>query len=426
MNIGFNVGAEMLIRNHKKGVPMLTSELYHNFDAKQYVPLEGTKYKEGTTIFKIAPKAELLICSNCGSKNVNKRGGIERKIRTLPIGLRPVFFSIYVPRVLCLDCGVKRQINLKIADAKRSYTRALERLVLSLRNMMTLTDISKLLKISWDCVKEIIKRDLAKRFSKPKLRDIKYLAIDEISIAKGHKYLTVVMDLQAGNIVYVGQGKDAEALDPFWKRLRRSKAKIKAISTDLGAAYIKAVKKHYPNVKLITDHFHVVKLMNDMLSNLRRDLFNKAKTQHEKKVLKGVRWLLLKRAENLNPSNKEEQRLKAALNLNTPLFQGYYLKEYLRQIWKQKNKQDAAHVLQDWIDTSVSSGIRLLVKMGKTLAKHKNGILDWYDHPISSGPLEGLNNKIKTLKRIAYGFRDMAFFTLRILAIHEAKDAFTG
>lgn len=104
----------------------------------------------------------------------------------------------------------------------------------------------------------------------------------------------------------------------------------------------------------------------------------------------------------------------------------YYLKEDLRQIWFQNSKAKAERVLTDWIKRAESSGIKMLMKFAKTIAAHRSGILAYYDYRISSGPLEGTNNKIKTMKRMAYGFRDMEFFKLKIMAIHEAKYALVG
>jgi transposase len=292
--------------------------------------------------------------------------------------------------------------------------------------MMTIKDVAIHLKVGWDCVKDIVKRNLHKLFSKPKLSHLRRLAIDEISVAKGHKYLTVVLDLESGQVVFVGDGKGGEALKPFWDQLKKSKAKISAISTDMSPAYVASVMENWHSASLVFDHFHVVKLMNEQLSELRRKLYREATDCQEKKVLKGSRWLLLKAPENLNEQRNERQRLQEALAVNEPLSKAYYLKEDLRQIWSQTDKVSAASVLDGWVKTALSSGIGPLIKMGRTLAKYRFGILNWYDHPISSGPLEGTNNKIKTLKRQAYGFRDLAFFKLRILGIHQAKYALTG
>ena len=139
-----------------------------------------------------------------------------------------------------------------------------------------------------------------------------------------------------------------------------------------------------------------------------------------------MRWLLLKRPENLNPARKEPQRLQEALRLNQPLAIAYYLKEDLNQIWEQEDQEAAQALLMEWITYAEATGIGMLKKFAKTLRAHAWQILAWYDHPISTGPLEGTNNKIKTMKRQAYGFRDQEFFRLKILGIHRSKYALVG
>ena len=146
----------------------------------------------------------------------------------------------------------------------------------------------------------------------------------------------------------------------------------------------------------------------------------------EKDALKGVRWMLLKRPENLDESRREPKRLAEALRLNEPIATAYYLKEELNEIWEQEDEATAQALLMDWIMYAESTGIRMLQQFAKTLRLHALRILAYYDYPISTGPLEGTNNKIKTMKRQAYGFRDTEFFKLRILAIHESRYALVG
>jgi transposase len=349
-----------------------------------------------------------------------------RKLRSLPVGRKPIWLTVEVPRVCCALCGCVRRIHLGIAEPKRSYTRAFARYVLELTKVMTLKDVALFLGIGWDCVKDILKRNLIRRFSRPALKQVRYLAIDEISVRKGHKYLTLVMDLDSGAVLFVGEGKGAEALEPFWAMLHRSRAKVQAVATDMSTAYIGAVLENLPGVPLVFDHFHVVKLMNDALTQIRRGLHHELKDVLGKKVLKGTRWILLKNPENLSAERDEAARLQEALKLNEPLATAYYMKEDLRQFWNQPDKETARTVIQDWVERARSSGIGHLIRMGNTVAGVTFGILNWYDHPISSGRMEGTNNKIKVLKRMAYGFRDLEFFKLRILAIHEAKYALTG
>jgi len=200
---------------------------------------------------------------------------------------------------------------------------------------------------------------------------------------------------------------------------------MEAVATDMSAAYLSAVRSNLPNATLVLDHFHVVKSFQEKLSDLRCDLYLKA-LEHEKKVLKGTRWLLLKNPTNLDETKNEKARLDEALALNKPLAIAYYLKEDLRTLWSQKNKEAADEAISAWKEKADASKIPQLVSFAKTLDKHRKEILAYYDFPISTGPLEGMNNKIKTMKRQAYGFRDLPFFKLRILAIHEAKQVLVG
>ena len=170
----------------------------------------------------------------------------------------------------------------------------------------------------------------------------------------------------------------------------------------------------------------MIKLFNEKLSDLRRALYREATDVQHKAVLKGTRWLLLKNPENLDAEKDEKKRLKEALKLNEPLATAYYLKEDLRRFWEQPGKRFATTFLDGWIRRAEASGIRILQQMARTLAAHRSGLLAYDDVMISSGPLEGTNNKIQTRKRQAYGFRDREFFKLRILAIHETRYELVG
>jgi len=291
---------------------------------------------------------------------------------------------------------------------------------------MTIQDVAKHLAVSWKTIKEIVKRDLALRFKAPKLSDLKRIAIDEICIGKGHRYLTIVMDLATGAVVFVGDGKRSDALLPFWKRVKRARASIQAVAIDMSPAYIKAVSENLPKARIVFDRFHIMKLMNEKLSGLRRVLHNELTGPLQKKALKGTRWLLLKNPENLDSARNEHERLAEALRLNKPLATAYYLKDELRLFWQQADKASAAAFLADWIARAEISGVRMLIQFARTLRRHRWGLLSYYDYPISTGPLEGTNNKIKTMQRQAYGYRDREFFILKIYALHQAKYALVG
>jgi transposase len=403
---------------------MSTSLLYHRFGIVGYRYVRQF-FEVGMTTFCIEQPRERLRCSACGCDDVWAQGGVDRTFRALPIGHQPTFIEFKVPRVLCFGCGKVRQVKIAFADPKKHYTRSFERYALELSQRMTIKDVADHLAISWDVIKDIQSNNLQRRFGKPKLHKLKEIGIDEINIGKGHRYLTIVLDLRTGAVVFVGDGKGVDALKPFWKRLRRAHAKIEAVATDMSAAYIRAVRDNIKRAVHVFDHFHVIKLYNDKLSAFRRQLFHELTAQGQN-LLKGIRWLLLKNQENLDPKKKEPQRLERALRLNEPLAIAYYMKEDLRQIWTQPNKFLARLFLEDWLACARGSGIRMLEQFADTLQEHQEGILNYYDYRISTGPLEGTNNKIKTMQRQAYGYRDLAFLKLKILGLHETKYALVG
>lgn len=404
---------------------MSTSFLYHGFGLSGYQYVR-TCFEKGTIIFKVKQNKADICCSNCKSKRFVYRGKKLRRFRATPIGSKQVFIELEVPRIMCFACKTIRQVKISFAERQRTYTKSFERYVLELSRHMTIFDIAKHLKTSWGMIKDILKRNLSKRFSKPSLKGIDKIAIDEISIGKGHKYLTVVLNLSTGAIIFVGEGKGAQSLEPFFRRIRRFKSKIKAVAIDMSPAYIAAVIENLPQSAIVFDPFHVVKYFNDKLSDFRRALYHQLDTAYEKQILKGTRWLILKNPENLNIEKDENNRLEQALELNQPLSTVYYMKEELRQFWKQPDKSTAEKYIRQWIKTAASSKIAMLQKFSKTVAGHMFGIINFYEHPISTGPLEGTNNKIKTLQRQAYGFRDHEFFKLKIYALHETKYALLG
>ena len=404
---------------------MNTSLLYHVFGLYTQEVVR-TEYKEGKICVKVKTKKDKLRCSACGSYQVIKSGKKERVFRALPIGRKPVFILAEIHRLKCKRCGLIRQERITFAEERKSYTRSFKRYLLELSKIGTIKDIAMHLGVSWDLVKEVQKEELRKHYSSPNIKEVKHIAIDEFSVKKGHKYMTVVMDIDTGHIIFVGEGKGAESLTQFWKRIKRNKVNIRAVAIDMSPAYIAAVTENLPQAQIVFDHFHIVKLLNDQLSKLRRELYNHETELNKKRLLKGTRWLLLKNSDNLSDENNEKKRLQEALAINKPLATAYYLKEELGLLWKQSSKKNAEIFLKKWVDKAKASKLPRLIKFANTLMAHRSGIFAWYDYPISTGPLEGINNKIKTMKRQAYGFRDLEFFKLKIYTLHEKKYALTG
>ncbi|MEI6297720.1 MAG: ISL3 family transposase [bacterium] len=264
---------------------MSTSLLYHAFGLQKQEYLKS-EYTSGKLILSTQTKPEELRCSQCNSYKIKKRGFKTRRFKTIPIGSKRVILNAKIQRVECLECGSIMQEKIRYADEQKTYTKQLDRYANELCEVMTIQDVSKKLGMSWDTVKAIRQEHLTKKYAKIDLKDLRIVAIDEIAIQKGHKYITLVMDLGSGAVVFVGDGKGAESLDPFWKSLKRSGATVEAVSIDMSPAYIGAVTQNLPSAKIVFDHFHIVKLMNDSISEIRREVYREETDIKKKKFLK--------------------------------------------------------------------------------------------------------------------------------------------
>ena len=402
---------------------MSISLLYHAFGARTYRYLK-TEYRDGAIYFHLIKRHHE--CADCGHHAVGLDLARSYPLLTIPIGGKPVFLVVNLYTLICMNCGSRLQESRDIADPRKSYTRAFARLVLDLSKKMTMLDIARHLQVGWDLVKGIIKESLERRAKRRKWKHVRRIAIDEIAIRKGHNYMTVVVDLDTGQALYTAEGRDHTCLRDFFRKLRRSKAKLEAIAVDMSSAYLKAIKLYAPkDVAIVHDRYHVVAKMNEVVDKVRRDEQNRLEDEG-KKVLKGSRYILLYGKEKLNKQPEKRARLDTLLEANELLHKVYLLKEDLRMFWAQGTKEEARKFIHTWCVEARSLSNRHVTTMASTIEKRLEYILAWYDHPITTGPLEGLNNKIKVLKRTAYGYRDQDFFGLRILFLHESEFKLAG
>ena len=290
--------------------------------------------------------------------------------------------------------------------------------------MMTILDVAELTGLSWDTIKGLVKKRLAKDYAHIRLKDLRRLAIDEIYLGRKQKYLTLVVDQESGRIIWVGRGKAGEALNGFWRRLKASGARIEAVAMDMSQAYASAVARHLPEALIVFDRFHGMKLMNEKLDDLRRELVRQAESEDAKVAIKGTRWLLLYRRENL-PQSKARQ-LQEALERNGPLATAYLLKEELALAWEAESWEAMADYFCAWCEKAIASGIDQLVSVAQSLTDHAEGLLTYSTTGMTSGRMEGINRKIKTMLRQFYGLRDNDFLRLKLYALHESKHKLVG
>jgi len=202
-------------------------------------------------------------------------------------------------------------------------------------------DVARYLGMSWDMVKEIHLGELKRKYKKRQLKQLRYLGVDEIAVRRGHRYLTVVVGLQTGQVVWVGEGRQSSSLEGFMRTLKRRRVGLKAIAMDMWPAYIKAVSKYYPEQLLVFDRYHLIQDCNRMLDELRRVEAIKVSLRGHKEVYTGARYLLLRGREKIDNLPEAKQKLDRLLALNESLNTAYILKEKLRALWECGSREEA-------------------------------------------------------------------------------------
>ena len=410
--------------NQTKGEPaMSTSLLYHVFGLKG-VKYISTENKKGLTFFRAEVTSVIEKCPVCGSwQTVRKKGFKERVLRLVPIGGRPTFLCLGIWRIQCERCGALRWPQLPFVKGKARHTRRFAQFALDLVHWTTVLGVARVLGVGWDLVKDIHKEHLQSQYKTPPLKDLKYLGIDEFSIRKGHSYMSIFVDLESGRILHAVEGKGGKDITPFLQVLRKKACRLEAVAMDMSTSFISAVEEYLPHVALVFDRYHVSALMNKAIEDIRREQQSQL-DEEGKKALKGTRFLLLKNYETLN--KEKQSRLAQLLEANAPLLTIHTMKEQLREFWEKDSMEQAIPFLHAWCTDAQNSGVKELKKIAATLMRHSHGLLNYYFHRISCGIVEGINNKIKTLKRQAYGFRDMTYFKLRLYHLHSQWYSLTG
>lgn len=393
---------------------MSTSLLYHTQCVVGFQH-ECFEFSEGKVIQHI--KRQKIKCPCCRHESISAYPLRERMVQSLPYGNKPTFLKFTVHRIYCPRCGkeyVERFHFLSHPEARQ--TTALERTIVELRRDMSIHAISQYYHIPWSTVKNIEKRYLQTKFKTIPLKKVKVIGIDEIAIGrkKGKPvYWTIVRDLVSGVVLHVDKGKEGDSLKSFLFRLHCSKAKIELVAMDMGAAYTLWVKENLPGAAIVFDHFHVIKLMNDKLDMVRRRTMAQL-DDDESKLLKKKRFLLLHNQEDLNEEAAADlAELKEHFK---ELGELHMMKEALRSIYRVVMTADEAETaLRDWCAKAMRIQSKPLQSMVKTIQSHWDGILGFWKYDgLTSAGMEGFNNKVRTMIRMAYGYRDEEYMALKI------------
>jgi transposase len=350
----------------------------------------------------VAPTTQVPFCSGCMCRVRRLYDRRRRQWRHLDVGGMEATLVYDQRRVDCQRCGVRVEL-VPWADPGSRFTRDFEDQVAYLAQMMDQTTVCKTMRIAWSTVGDVVARVVARLGPADRLDGLEYIGIDELSYRRHHEYITTVVDHVARKVVWAAPGKNAATVDGFFKALGPERAaKLKTVTIDMSAAYIDAVTRGAPQAQIVFDRFHVQRLAQDAVDQVRREQVRLLGGTDEAKSLKKTRWPLLKNPWNMNAL--EEERLAKLQHANRPLYRAYLLKESLAAIFDRRQVNVARHKLLEWISWARRSRLKPFKKLAATIRRHLEGILAFIATGLSNGIVEGLNGKIRTITRRAYGF----------------------
>ncbi len=362
-------------------------------------------------------------CSGCGQETRRVHEIARRCVRDLPIldADTYVWFPRY--RVACPACGPKVEALSWLAPWARVTTRLAESIV-RLCRVLPVQHVADWYALDWDTVKAIDKTALAVRLLPVDLSGLTVIAMDEFALRKGHRYATVILEPYRKRVLWVGRGRGREDVRPFFAQLGPEGCRcLKAVVMDMNPAYEEEVRAQCAQAEIVYDLFHVVaKYGREVIDRVRVDEANRVRqNQAARKVIKGTRWLLLRNRENVPPEDRV--RLSELLGANRRLAAVYVLKDDLKHLWSYTYPGAAQRFFHEWYQRAIHSRIEPLKTFARHLKTKLAGILAHCLFPLHTSLLEGINNKIKVLKRMAYGYRDDEYFFLKIM---DAFPGFTG
>ena len=359
-------------------------------------------------------------CSGCGRSGLPIHDLNERWVRDLPILGMTTWLSVQRVRVACPDCGPK----LEEVNWLSPYSRVTKRLaesVARLCKILPIKHVAEYFGLGWDAVKSIDKAYLKETVGPVDLSNIEVIAMDEFAIQKGHRYATVIIEPYTKRVLWVGRGNGRKDIRPFFEQLGEEGCRqLKAAAMDMNGAYEAEVRSQCPSAEVVFDLFHVVaKYGREVVDRVRIDEANRLK--HDKparKIVKSARWLLLRNWENVK--RQDRVKLNELLAANRRLMTVYLLKDDLKHLWDYTYPGAAMRFWKQWYSRAIRSRIDPLKQFARRLKEYLPGILAHCHWTLHTSLLEGINNKIKVIKRMAYGYRDDEYFFLKI------RQAFPG
>jgi transposase len=262
-----------------------------------------------------------------------------------------------------------------------------------------------------------IDRTMLEELEKEKLNPIpvpEKMSVDEVAWQKWHKYVTNVVDTKTRMVIWNHQGRGKAVLDKFYHKLgKKNCEEIKAVASDGARGYLKSTREH-TDALIVLDHFHVKMYLNNALDAVRKEELKKARKQ-DNAELEGIlhcnqRFIMMKN----KPSKKKETILETLSRINQRVYEAILLKDQFLEVYAAPNKKTASSILRKWIVSAAKSGMKPFIDLAEKFFRKRHYILNIFDHRISTAVSEGINNKIKRLRRMAYGYKDVHYFLLKI------------
>ncbi|ARJ66103.1 transposase [Magnetospirillum sp. ME-1] len=358
-----------------------------------------------------------MICEGCGQTVEGVHESTVRAVRDLPILDAETWLLVPRCRLACPRCGPRLERLAWLGRYARVTARLAES-VAKLCHVLPVKQVAGFFGLAWSTVKAIDKKYLAQTLGPVDLAGIREIAMDEFAIQKGHRYATVVVEPHTKRVLWVGRGRSRDSVRPFFELLgKEGCAALTAVAMDMHAAFEQEVRHHCPQAAIVYDLFHVVaKYGREVIDRVRVDEANRL--HHDKKarkVVKTARWLLLRNRDNI-PRDEDKVRLDELLAANAALMTTYVLKDDLKELWRFTDPKAAMEAWQAWKERALASAVKPLILFAKRLEPYLEGILAHCQWPLHTSLLEGINNKIKVIKRMAYGFRDDDYFFLKVRA----------
>jgi len=356
-------------------------------------------------------------CPICGK--IHSEGRYDSKERSFYLGAvnsKPVWGVLQIYRIECENCGIVTE-EQRISDNKKSYSTEIGKVVVNYTQYLDNNSTAKLLGLSESMVYRIDKEELSKRiedYTDNVPADIESIGIDEVSRKRRHTYATIVTNQEDSKVIWLEKGKKQKSLLDIYDKFEEKFDNLGAASMDFWSPFKSATKKKFPDVAVIHDKFHLTRIFNRHIERERRDYQRELAADEKRHIKKHTRWILLRRkAKNKESYSEHLQELKEK---NNHLFEMYLLKEDFLSIFdKEIDKDDAKEQIVEWIERAKESIYEHISHFARKTEKRLDTLLNWFNHPISNGLSEGINNVIKSLLKRGYGYKDFDYFRMKVL-----------